>query len=178
MHTDRAAAPYQANPYYAAAAAAQRSAQPTQPRDATPNEEGEDRDAEPACDAEPSCAADCSCDACASTSQTERRLRYLEHCITQQTAALQTCVQELKTMRTLQAKLEANPRFIPEAPARRAAHYGAATLHESPRQPPYVQSYRGPSYPSNVSSAHHYSTPAPFVAPPSQGLRRLPAVAR
>ena len=104
LMTDRSAAPYVANPYYAAAMA-QWHSQASTTRDAVRTEEFRPRDAEKDKDAEttreavPKTCESEAVDRGATPAEIEQRLQCLENAFQQQMEALQQCIEELKTQR-------------------------------------------------------------------------------
>jgi hypothetical protein len=102
--TDRSAAPYVANPYYAAAMA-QWHSQVSATRDAAridqfrPRDAEQDKDAETTRDAVPK-PCEGPVDRGATPAEIEQRLQCLESALQQQMEALQQCIEELRSQRS------------------------------------------------------------------------------
>jgi len=135
MMTDRAAAPYVANPYYAAAAAAaaDRQAQET-PREAKPSEGEKHRDARREPGSVQKTYGDPDGQKGTSAADLQARLEYLEACLQQQMEILRSCAEELKTTHAASGADQDTPAFVP-TPAPCEVQHGAAVTPLQMLQP-------------------------------------------
>lgn len=177
LMTDRAAAPYAANPYYAAALAEMQAREAA--RDASKTTDDADRSAEKdaqtqkdrgaeqkSCGQEPATKG-------ASSADVEQRLECLESSVRQQMEALQECLQELKTQRAGAGGYPHAPVIVPLPPPCDAGK-GAADVrihpdHASPVPPNAV-------FAPDVRPANYQVLVPVETAATSESLRRLPPV--
>jgi hypothetical protein len=160
MMTDRAAAPYVGNPYYAAAVA-----QGQMQRGAAPADQEEQREAEPR-DAVPEEKPKAACE-----SDLEWRIQCLEGQVQQQVQALQQCVEQLKALRSEGSAYQKSSHLVPPPdPPCRAAE-APSDLHFRSAQPLPSQAE---SEDGQKATRACYEVPLP-TGPPTT-LRRLPMI--
>jgi hypothetical protein len=177
LMTDRAAAPYAANPYYAAAMAELQARESA--RDAVKATDDSDRSAKK--DAQPekdrgaeqkSCGGEPGSRGGAPT-DVEQRLQSLENAVRLQMETLQDCIEDLKTQRSGAGGYPRAPVIVP-VPAPCDAGKGAADVRIHPdRFPPAAP---GTAFAPDVRPAsYQVLMPVETTAPPDS-LRRLPPV--
>ena len=162
MMTDRAAAPYVANPYYAAAVAQQQAvsrAAESSPDDGmekgAEKEDGIEKDAKQADVCAGMCQSDLEC-----------RVRHLEDCLQTQMQVLQGCIEELKALQSAGSAYQKSSNCVPpptatDAEARSDVHI------RSPRSLPVVFDEEA------ARTSYEVHVPA-NTAPLSNQPRRLP----
>ncbi len=168
MMTDRAAAPYVGNPYYAAAMAqsqsraAYRDAEPPEkPRDAKENRGAVQKEG---------CALDDTTKG-ACQSDLESRIQRLEGCFEMQVQALRECVEELKALRATEAAYRIEPAYPPPPVPYHAAEARSDVRIRSPHPlPPTAQDTFG----QEVAQMNYEVRVPAKAAPQSLLLRRLP----
>ncbi len=173
MMTDRAAAPYVGNPYYASAMAqsqsraASRGAQPNEEdgskKSAKKKDRGAKKQAEKGDTAKGACQADL-----------ELRLQRLEGCFEMQVQTLQSCVEELRALRSAESAYQKSSTHLPQ-PQPRPGN-GAEARSDVPARslrsfPPTGQVVSG-----EEAAQANYEVHVPENAVPQPVLlRRLPA---
>ena len=138
-------------------------------REAEPDEDqGEDREAEPSC-----CLAENACER-ASTADLEKRLHRLEGCFDQQMQALESCIQEIRALRSHQPQASIAPSYVPPSES------GLEPMGEDPsglRAAPAHYTIHHGSDPQ-VKRATHVTVVPPPATPNVGNVRRLPTVTR
>ncbi len=168
MMTDKGAAPYVSNPYYATAVAQSqtRSASRDATRGAKPDDDADDKDAKKDDSTTQKDAAKAPCQA-----DLELRLQRLENCFDQ----LNSCIDELKALRSAESAYQKSSAFVPRSPSR-SDFEARSDIHIPPPRPL-------PKPAQVVFSAEakqtNYEVYVPENAVPRPvPLRRLPTVPR
>lgn len=163
MMTDRAAAPYVGNPYYAMAqaqvAAANREAEG--PDDGGSKEPGKKKGGDQGDTARGTCQSDL-----------EMRIQRLEGCFEMQVQALQSCVEELRALRSAESAYQKSSTYVPSPPPCNATEARSDVHIRSPQPlPPMRQVMFG----EGAARTNYEVVAHENAAPRSVPLRRLPA---